>query len=102
MGHLISGEGMYPLKEKVGSLVHLVPPTDVTETRHITGLIYYYRKFIANFSDVMRPLNELTRTNTLFVWSPWCQFSFDTIKIILTNSPILVFPKSKLRICVLY
>ena len=36
--HLISGERICPLKEKVVSLVNLVPPTDVTDTRHSIGL----------------------------------------------------------------
>ena len=50
--HLISGEGIYPLKEKVASLMQLVPPTNVTKTKHTIGLVSYYRKFIVSFSDI--------------------------------------------------
>ena len=82
---------MYSLKEKIVSFVLLAPPTIVTEIWHIIGLAFCYRKFIANFNDIMRPLNELKKKNTPFVWSPLCQVSLNTIKIALTNRPIMVF-----------
>ena len=55
LGHLVSGEGTYPLKEKVALLVNLGPLVDVIETRHSIGLAFYYRKFIASFSDIVNP-----------------------------------------------
>ena len=75
---------MDPLKENVASFLWLALPTTVTETRHIIGFASYYRKFIANFNDSMRPLSELTRKNIPLVWSLLCEVSFDTIKITLT------------------
>ena len=36
LGHLISSEGIYPLKEKVASLIHATPQIVVTKTRHHT------------------------------------------------------------------
>ena len=38
LGYLIVGEGIYPLKEKVASLVNLRSLTDVIETRHIIDI----------------------------------------------------------------
>ena len=69
------------MKVKLASFVKLAPPIDVTETRHIIGFVPYYRNFIANFSDIMRPLEGLTKKNTPFVWRQLCQANFDTIKI---------------------
>ena len=46
-------------------LVNLALPRDVTETKHhIIELASYYKKFIANFSDIVKPLTHLTRKNT--------------------------------------
>ena len=56
-----SGEGIYPLKEKVETIFDLRPPKDVTKTRHIIGLASYYRKFVENNSNIVKPLTELTR-----------------------------------------
>ena len=61
---MISGQGISPLKKNIAPLISLASPTDVTETRYIKGLASYYRKFIAKLSDIMRPLNDLTKKNT--------------------------------------
>ena len=41
-------------KKKVAPLVKLASPKNVTEIRHIVGLASYYRKFIENFSDMVK------------------------------------------------
>ena len=41
---------------------------------------------------MVRILMDLMKENTSFNWSSLCQVSFDTIKIPLTNSLILIFP----------
>ena len=92
VGQLVSGECIYPLKEKVATIVNFAPLTDVTETRDKIGLVSYYRKFVASFSDIVKSLTELTKKYTTFEWSPLCQLSFNTIKAALTKSPILIFP----------
>ena len=43
LGHLILGKGMYSMKEKVEKILDLASPRDVTETRHIIKLAFYYR-----------------------------------------------------------
>ena len=48
----------------------IVPPTEEIEFMHIIVLASYYRKIIANIDDIMRSLNELTKKDTPFVWSP--------------------------------
>ena len=64
--YLISGEGIYPLKEKAALLVNLIPPLDVSETSHIIDLALYYRIFIAYFSDIIRSLTDLMKKNMSF------------------------------------
>ena len=88
----MSGMDIYQLKEKVVSLVHLSPPKDVTKTRHIIGLASYYRKVIANFSDMVKLLTDLTMKNTPFNWSPLCHGNFNAMKVALTASSILILP----------
>ena len=90
LGNLISCKVIYPLKEKVASLVNLAP-IDVTDTRHIIGLASLYRKFIANFSNIVRYLLMYTKKNTPFVWSPLCQVSFDTSILHCQITPFLFY-----------
>ena len=92
LGHLISGEGISPLKERVETIPNLAPPRDETETRHIIGLASYYRIFVANCSDIGKVIAEHKRKDTTFNWNPHCQQSLGTIKAVLTKNPMLIFP----------
>ena len=61
LGYLISGTGIYPLKQKVQATLDLAPPSNVTQVRHVLGLASYYRKYIPMFSSIVSPIISLTR-----------------------------------------
>ena len=60
LGHIISGEGIAPVQEKLESIQNMLPPRNPKEVKQFLGLIGYYRKFVPRFSDLARPLNALT------------------------------------------
>ena len=74
--HIVSGEDITPLPEKLSSIKRMLPPKSPKEIKHFLGLIGYYRKCVPRFSDLARPLNALTRKNTKFEWTHQCQESF--------------------------
>ena len=76
LGHIVSGEGITPLPEKLNSIQKMLPPKTPKEIKQFLGLIGYYRKFVPRFSDLARPLNALTRKNIEFEWTSKCQESF--------------------------
>ena len=80
LGHIISGEGITPVPEKLESIQKMLPPTNPKEVKQFLGLIGYYRKFVPRFSDLARPLNALTRKETVFEWTQICQESFELLK----------------------
>ena len=92
LGHLISGEGIKPLPEKLENIKEIPPPTTPKEVKQFLGLIGYYRKFVPRFADVARPLINLTRLDQPFEWSDKCQTSFELLKEALIKQPILRFP----------
>ena len=92
LGHLISGEGIKPLPEKLESIKEMPPPTTPKEVKQFLGLIGYYRKFVPRFADVARPLTNLTRLDQPFEWSDKCQAYFELLKEALIKEPILRFP----------
>ena len=61
LGHLISGEGIELVPEKLESIKQMPTPRTPKEVKQFLGLIGYYRKFIPKFSDVARPLTNLTQ-----------------------------------------
>ena len=57
LGHIISGEGITPVPEKLASIDDMPPPRTPKDVKQFLGLVGYYRKFIPRFSDIARPLN---------------------------------------------
>ena len=96
LGHIISGEGIAPVPEKLESIQKMLPPQNLKEVKQFLGLIGYYRKFLPQFSDLARPLNALTWKNTAFEWTQICQESFDLLKTSLMMEPILTYPDPNL------
>ena len=89
LGHYISGGGLEPVPEKLHSLRDMPPPEDLTGVRRFLGFVRYYRKFIPRYSDIARPLTNLTRKDIPFDWTDACQTAFQMLKEFLlkrTNS----------------
>ena len=96
LGHIISGEGITPVPEKLESIQKMLPPRNPKEVKQFLGLVGYYRKFVPQFSDLARPLNALTQKDTVFEWTLVCQESFELLKASLMREPILTYPDPNL------
>ena len=59
LGHIILGDGITPVPEKLKSIQKMLPPQNPKEVKQFLELIWYYRKFVPRFSDLARPLNAL-------------------------------------------
>ena len=44
-------------------------PQNAKQVNQFLGLVGYYRKFAPHFSDIVRPLTQLTRKNEGFNWT---------------------------------
>ena len=80
------------MPEKLENLNRMPPPTDITGVRKFLGFVGYYRKFIPWYSDIARPLTNLTCKNEVFDWSGVCQGAFEMLKEALLEEPILKYP----------
>uniref|UniRef100_A0A8C5LUM7 Gypsy retrotransposon integrase-like protein 1 n=1 Tax=Leptobrachium leishanense TaxID=445787 RepID=A0A8C5LUM7_9ANUR len=56
------------------------------------GFCNFYRKFIRNFSSIVKPLNELTRITIPFSWNSQAQKAFEKLKEHFVTAPILSLP----------
>ena len=92
LGHLVSGEGIEPLPEKLEAVRKMPPPTTPKEVRQFLGLVGYYRKFVPKFADIARPLTNLTKLDVPYEWTTRCQEAFEFLKQMLLKEPILKYP----------
>ena len=89
LGHLLSASGVRPTEAKVKTIVEMPTPVDVSGVRSFMGLAGYYRKFVPNFSNLAKPLNELTQADTPFEWTTAREGAFQELKNALISLPFL-------------
>jgi hypothetical protein len=77
-------------------------PKFVTEIRNFLGLAGYYRRFIENFSKIAKPMTELLKNNTPYVWLYKCEASFQELMTRLTTTPVLTLPDASKDFVVYY
>jgi Reverse transcriptase (RNA-dependent DNA polymerase) len=65
---------------KLGGIREWHIPTTLKQTQSFLGFGNFYRKFISHYSELARPLNDLTKKDKKFEWSTECQEAFDTMK----------------------
>ncbi|GJR83258.1 hypothetical protein Tco_0154043 [Tanacetum coccineum] len=64
-------------------------PKTPSEIRSFMGLAGYYRRFIANFSKIAKPLTSLTQKNQKYEYGKEQEEAFQTLKENLCYAPIL-------------
>jgi LPS O-antigen subunit length determinant protein (WzzB/FepE family) len=91
----LSAEGIVVDPSKVGSVTKWEQPLNVTDIRSFLGMAGYYRRFIENFSKIVKSMTELLKNNTKFEWSEACEKSLQELKKRLTTAPVLTLPDIK-------
>ena len=101
LGHIVSQHGVETDPQKIEALKTWPRPQNLKELRSFLGFAGYYRRFIQNYSKIVKPLNDLTvgypplrksdrskESNGLYYkpkelfgnrWTDSCQQAFETI-----------------------
>src|SRR5277367_1522755 len=77
---------------KLGGIRNWPIPSTVRQVRSFLGFGNFYRKFISHYSDLAKPLTELTKKDKKFEWDDNCQTAFDLLKKKFTEEPVLLMP----------
>ncbi|KAL4126715.1 hypothetical protein QTP88_010924 [Uroleucon formosanum] len=92
LGHQITDEGVKPDSKLVECVQNFPVPQNVKGIKSFLGLSGYYRRFIQNYGQIAKPLTLLLKRDVPFKWSNLCQQSFEKLKNLLINYPILQYP----------
>ena len=96
LGHLISSKGISPLPDKIQAITNLKRPNNITQTKHILGLVSYYRQFFPILSETVRPINRITHKSVPHEWTYACENSLKCIQDFITREPMLKYPDPNL------
>lgn len=92
LGHLISGNGVATEPSKISAVSAWPIPKIVKQLRGFLGLTGYYRRFIQHYGVISRPLTQLLRKETRFLWTAKEQQVFESLKQVLIQAPVLALP----------
>ncbi len=117
LGHIVSSEGVETDPDKVSALRTWPRSQTLSELKSFLGFVVYYRRFVQDYSKIVRPLNDLTggyppyrkgqkpsRPGGYFNpkeafnerWTPEYQKAFEIIIEKLTSAPVLGFAYPRL------
>ena len=92
LGHIVSAKGIRVDPAKIEAVVNWKPPRNVTEVRSFLGLAGYYRRFLKGFSVIASSLTKLLWKGVKFEWIDKYQNSFEQLKGMLVEAPVLTQP----------
>jgi hypothetical protein len=79
-------------QSKVEQVKEWPRPRNTREVQRFLGFTGYYRYFIKDYSHLARPLLDLTKQATFWVWGPSQQLAFETLWDKMTSQPVLRQP----------
>ncbi|GFX54439.1 transposon Tf2-6 polyprotein [Trichonephila clavipes] len=89
LGHIIENNKLFPSPSKTKSVVHYPESKKIKEVQRFLGLTEYFRKFIPAYYVIDKPLSDLLRKDTPFNFDVKQKASFDELKRLLCQKPVL-------------
>jgi hypothetical protein len=68
---------------------------NIKDIRSMLGVLGFQRLFIKNFSTIAKPITDLLKKDTVFLWTEECRNTLQKLKDIMTSEPVLVPPRQE-------
>jgi hypothetical protein len=72
LGHVVSGNGVSPDPTNIAKIVQWQRPQNAKEVKQFVATGSYYRRFVKDYAKIVRPLTDLTKKESKFVWDAAC------------------------------
>ena len=86
---LLSTEGIRMDSDKVQVVLDWPVPNSLKQVQGFIEFCNFYRRFIKDFSKIVRPMLKLTRKDAPFQWDSNCQKFFELLKSRITSASVL-------------
>ncbi|QRW21934.1 Retrotransposable element Tf2 protein [Rhizoctonia solani] len=90
LGIGISPTGFSMDQKKIKAVTTWPQPKTVKQVQAFLGFVNYLRHFIPNFSLVARPLHNLTKKETPWLWNTLEEQAFQELKALVTKALVLI------------
>src|SRR5215203_113866 len=92
LGHLVSESGIRMDPKKIEAIKAWPDIKSVKQLQAFLGLMGYYRKFMAGYAEIAKPLTSLLKKESMHEWDNKCDKAKAQLIEILTNAPALTSP----------
>jgi hypothetical protein len=92
IGFVVISDGIQLDPSCIQALKKSPLPYSAKDLKIFLGGINFYRKFIPSFSNLARPLHQLSNTSSTFIWTKEETSHFAQLKDALYSSPVLHLP----------
>lgn len=89
LGYKISKNGFSPSDKNIQKINEFPKPKNSKQVKSFLGMTNYFRDLIWNYSEVVQPLINLTKTKSKFTWTEETQDAFTKIQNLILKSPTL-------------
>lgn len=89
LGHVIENGKLSPSPTKTKAVLNYPELKNVKDVRRFLGLTGYFRKFIPSYSTIAKPLSDLLRKDSPFIFQTDQKNAFQKLKYLLSQQPVL-------------
>ena len=93
LGFVVSKDGIYIDPDRVKEISDISLPHNKKSMQSFLGQINFVKRFIPDFSQIVLPLQNMIKKNSVFKWLHKEKEAFDLIKQEIINAPTLNTPK---------
>jgi hypothetical protein len=94
LGHIVSEGGISVDPEMIQSIKDVLrPPPNKKSLQSFFGKINFIRRFVPNFVERIKPMSALLKKDMAFRWDDKAIQSFEDIKDVVSQAPVLVSPE---------
>lgn len=93
LGHIISKDGIRIDLARIEAIMQIPHPRNIKELQAFLGKINFLRRFISNFTELVRFLNDMLKKDSSIKWTVEAKKAFEEVKMALTRTPVLKSPQ---------
>lgn len=93
LGYMVTQRGIEVNPNQIKAVANMLAPTNKKELQRLTGKLVALGRFIAQFTDKLKPFFLALRDANKSGWTQSCQEGFEEIKRYLAQPPILSSPQ---------
>jgi hypothetical protein len=90
LGIIVSDKGFSLDKLKIQAVQEWPTPTTVKQVQSFLGFANFVRRFVANFSQIARPLHNLVKKEVKWQWTDKEEQAFRELQRAIINAPVIV------------